>query len=364
MGAVRMTGRTRLLPTGLARQGLLFAAVPLGFQLVVAVLVVGVVSSERRRYDQQVALIAVVILGLAVSLAVALAMRHFFETTIRERIGLLIANTRRLEEGKELTPPETGDDEIAQLDHRFHEMAARLEAHRRELERTTREIESFSYSVSHDLRAPLRAVNGYARMLEEDCAAALDSEGRRYITTIRAEAQRMGELIDDLLALSRLGRNDLRPSNVDVGQLAREVLSELRGADDPRVSVTIDALRSAHADRGLLRQVFVNLLTNALKFSSRRSTIRIEIGSESRDGENVYWVRDNGVGFDGRYAEKLFGVFQRLHPATDFEGTGIGLAIVERAVTRHGGRVWAESTEGEGACFYFTLPAGREEAAE
>jgi light-regulated signal transduction histidine kinase (bacteriophytochrome) len=351
-----------LLPWGLARHGLLFASVPLAFQCVVAILVLTVTFSDVQRRQRQIVLAIVIALGIATSIAIALAMRRFFEKNIRRRIALIVDKTHRLERGEPLGPLETAGDEIGLLDRRFHEMAETLEAHRREVERTTREIESFSYSVSHDLRAPLRAVNGYARMLEEDCAAALDSEGRRYIATIRAEAQRMGELIDDLLTLSRLGRNELRASRLEMSALVREVLETTRGVEDARVAVAVDDLPPARADRGLIRQALVNLVSNALKFSRRRERIEIEIGARADDGQVVYWVRDNGVGFDPRYASKLFGVFQRLHGAADFEGTGIGLAIVERAISRHGGRVWAESVEGEGACFYFTLPpAGQEE---
>jgi light-regulated signal transduction histidine kinase (bacteriophytochrome) len=247
----------------------------------------------------------------------------------------------------------------AQLLARLRDHAAHLEATVRKrteaLEAANKELESFSYSVSHDLRAPLRAVDGYARMLEEDYAARLDDEGRRLLGVVRQSSVRMGRLIDDLLAFSRLGRQQLAKLPVDMAELARDVVTELRNG--ATASVELGALPGARADRALIRQVWINLVGNALKYSGKRPDARIEIGGRRDGGENVYWVRDNGVGFDMRYADKLFGVFQRLHRADEFDGTGVGLAIVQRVVARHGGRVWAEAKPGEGACFHFSLPA-------
>jgi light-regulated signal transduction histidine kinase (bacteriophytochrome) len=208
--------------------------------------------------------------------------------------------------------------------------------------------------VSHDLRAPLRAVDGYARMLEEDYAARLDDEGRRLLATVRGAAARMGQLIDDLLAFSRLGRQEPQRRPLDMTALAREVVGELNSAGLARVDLA--ALPGASADPALLRQVWTNLVGNALKYSGKRKDARVEIGGHQDPEESVYWVRDNGVGFDPRYSAKLFGVFQRLHRTEEFPGTGVGLAIVQRVVVRHGGRVWAEAKLGEGACFYFSLP--------
>ena len=229
--------------------------------------------------------------------------------------------------------------------------AAELDAKVRE---RTAELESFSYSVSHDLRAPLRAVDGYARMLEEDYGATLDAEARRLLGVVRGNARRMGQLIDDLLAFSRLGRQAATIAPVDMMRLAREAAEELKGSR----TLELGALPQAKGDAALLRQVWLNFVGNALKYSSKKPDARVEIGGREEARENVYWVRDNGAGFDMRYADKLFGVFQRLHRAEEFEGTGIGLAIVQRIVTRHGGRVWAEGRPGEGACFYFSLPKG------
>jgi len=294
----------------------------------------------------------VVLAGLMMNIIAAASLFVYFARGITRRLAVVVDNTFRIERREPLHGLVGGGDEIAELDARVHGMAAALENSRRELE-------SFSYSVSHDLRAPLRAVSGYARMVEEDFAERLDGEGRRYLTTIRAEASRMGRLIDDLLAFSRLGRQPLQVAPVDVAAIAREALTDIPEAADPRVSVHIDA-PPAVGDRAMLRQVFVNLLSNAIKFSSQSAEIRVEVGGSHGNGENVYWVRDYGVGFDMKYAGKLFGVFQRLHAAHEFEGTGVGLAIVRRVIERHGGRVWADAEEGRGACFSFTL-ANRKE---
>lgn len=225
------------------------------------------------------------------------------------------------------------------------------------LQQANGELESFSYSVSHDLRAPVRAIDGYARMLAEDYAAQVDDEGKRFMQTIQDEARRMGMLIDDLLAFSRLSRQSLATGHVDIDKLAREVYEEVsRTSPNPGARLLLHPLRPAVGDRALLRQVLVNLISNALKFSGKKSEPLIEVGGEA-DGEmNTYWVKDNGVGFDMKYVDKLFGVFHRLHASDEFEGTGVGLAIVQRIVQRHGGRVRATGVIGEGATFYFTLP--------
>ena len=245
---------------------------------------------------------------------------------------------------------------------RDHTHRARIEEALNEanasLQQANSELESFSYSVSHDLRAPVRAIDGYARMLAEDYAAQVDDEGKRFIQTIQNEARRMGMLIDDLLAFSRLSRQSLATGHVDVGRLAKEVFEEVkRASSNAGTRLVLHELRPAIGDRALLRQVLVNLISNALKFSGKKPDPLIEVGGEV-DGEmNTYWVKDNGVGFDMKYVDKLFGVFHRLHASDEFEGTGVGLAIVQRVVQRHGGRVWASGVSGEGATFYFTLPS-------
>jgi len=234
------------------------------------------------------------------------------------------------------------------------ELEIRVQQRTAQLEAANKELEGFAYSVSHDLRAPLRAVDGFARMLQEDQAERLDAEGRRLLDVVRANSKQMGQLIDDLLAFSKLSRQEPAKRSVDMAALVNEVIAGLNGTALARIETL--GIPPAEADRALLKQVWLNLLVNALKYSGKRQDARIEIGGRQEAGESLYWVRDNGVGFDMRYAGKLFGVFQRLHGADDFPGTGVGLAIVQRVVSRHGGRVWAEAKPGEGACFYFTLP--------
>jgi PAS domain S-box-containing protein len=239
------------------------------------------------------------------------------------------------------------------------ELNTALSANAEQLKATNKELESFSYSVSHDLRAPLRAIDGFAMMIEEDCASRLDDEGRRYLSVIRENSKRMGALIDDLLAFSRLGRLPVTTREVDMDSLVREVVAEVlepHGAIRPQIE--LGTLPPAHADPGLLRQVWANLLANAVKYSSKTAQPRIEVSGRRDGAESCYSVRDNGVGFNMAYADKLFGVFQRLHRADEFTGTGVGLAIVHRVITRHGGRVWAEAEVDRGALFSFALPAG------
>lgn len=223
-----------------------------------------------------------------------------------------------------------------------------------ELERANAELESFSYSISHDLRAPLRALNGFARILATDERDHLTAHGRGLLDRIAHNAVRMGELIDDLLQFSRVGREQMRCEAVNLGEMAQSVADELR-EQYPAAAVSIGPLPIVSGDKAMLNQVMVNLISNALKFSAKRAGARVEVGVAPIGGERAVFVRDNGDGFDMRYAGKLFGVFQRMHKETDFPGTGVGLAIVKRIVERHGGRVWAEAAPGVGACFYFML---------
>lgn len=264
------------------------------------------------------------------------------------------------------------DDELGRLAQSFNTMAeqvsrshhhleAQVAERTKALEGTNAELESFSYSVSHDLRAPLRAIHGFARILLEDHNAKLDPEAQRLLGVIDQNTRRMGQLIDDLLAFSRLGRKELASARVDMTELARLVADELRrgeGERDGQLEIHIDSLLPARGDRALLRQILSNLLQNAVKFTRGRPNARIEVGSRPDGKERVYYVKDNGAGFDPRYVDKLFGVFQRLHSTEQFDGTGVGLAIVKRIVQRHGGHVWAEGEVDRGATFYFTLPAG------
>lgn len=219
-----------------------------------------------------------------------------------------------------------------------------------------RELESFSYSVAHDLRTPLRSIDGFSQALLEDCADKLDDEGRKYLGYVRESAQHMAHLIDDILALSRVSRATLSDEPVDLSALARSVIARLsRAQPERKVSVSIQDGLSVRGDPRLLEIALGNLLDNAWKFTRNRSDARIELGATSQDGATTYFVRDNGAGFDMAYASKLFGVFQRLHGAHEFEGTGVGLATVQRVVHRQGGRVWAQAVVGAGATFYFTL---------
>jgi two-component system, sensor histidine kinase and response regulator len=232
-----------------------------------------------------------------------------------------------------------------------------LREHAAELEAANRELESFSYSVSHDLRAPLRSIHGFSKILLAEFSAQLPEEARRLLDRVAANAVRMGDLIEDLLRFSRVARQPLQRRPVQVGDLVREVLDELRAPDPERaLELSIGALPDCVADRSLLRQVFSNLLSNALKYTRRCEAPCIGLGCDEVEGERRYFVRDNGAGFDMQHASKLFGVFSRLHTADQFEGTGIGLSIVQRIVQRHGGRIWAEAEVDKGATFYFTLP--------
>ena len=225
-----------------------------------------------------------------------------------------------------------------------------------QLEAANKELEAFSYSVSHDLRAPLRAVDGFSQAVMEDYGPQLPPEGQRQLQTIRDSAQRMGELIDDLLAFARLSRQPLARRTVETGKLVREVLGEMSAQQQGRqIDLRVGELPDCDGDRALLKQVWINLIANALKYTRRRTRAVVEIGCEAGPDGGVYFIRDNGTGFDMQYAGKLFGVFQRLHRQEDYEGTGVGLAIVQRIIHRHGGRVWAEAAVDRGATFYFTL---------
>jgi signal transduction histidine kinase len=237
---------------------------------------------------------------------------------------------------------------------------ASLVREREAAEAANRELESFSYAVSHDLRAPLRTIDGFSLALLEDNAPQLDEQGKRYLGFVREAAQRMGDLIDDLLELSRVTRTELRRERVEVSAAAERIVERLRaGSPGRRVQVTIEPGIVVEGDSRLFGSVLENLLGNAWKFTSKRPEAHIEVGKRETDREIACFVRDDGAGFDMTYAAKLFGAFQRLHDARDFEGTGIGLATVQRIVNRHGGRVWAEGEVGRGATFWFALPRAR-----
>lgn len=228
-----------------------------------------------------------------------------------------------------------------------------------ELERQNRELDAFSYSAAHDLRAPLRSIVGFSGALADDYAPKLDDRAKDYIQRMQTAARRMGDLIDDLLQLAKVGRADLRKQPVDLSTMARSVVKQLQDRDAAReVDVVIEDKLLVDADRGLLHVLLENLLSNAWKFTSKQASARIEVGRSDSAGTHAYFVRDNGAGFDAAHANRLFRPFQRLHTLAQFEGTGIGLATVHRIVTRHGGRIWAEGATGAGATFYFTLGGG------
>ena len=252
---------------------------------------------------------------------------------------------------RDVTDEKRAQEEIRQLN-------AQLQVRLAEFDLLNKELEAFSYSVSHDLRAPLRHIAGFAELLERQASGLLEEKGKRYLAKISESAKRMGRLIDDLLVFSRMGRTELRETRVDLSDLVRNVQREFQSETAGRDVVwKLDGLPEVRADPAMLRQVFVNLISNALKYSATRPQAEIEIGTlPESEKETVVYVRDNGVGFDMQYVNKLFGVFQRLHRVEEFEGTGIGLANVRRIIHRHGGRTWAEGAVGQGATFYFSLP--------
>ena len=267
------------------------------------------------------------------------------------RTDELEASNREL--GREVAERQRAEDERRRLNA---ELEARVEERTQKLQETNKELEAFSYSISHDLRAPLRAIDGFAQLLGNRYAAALDGEGMRLLGVVRDSSRRMGVLIDDLLAFSRLGRKPATVEPTDMGRLVSECLAEVLGDARSKPEVLVGTLPAAQCDRALLKQVWLNLIGNAVKYSSHKPAPRIEITALDDTHDHIYTVRDNGAGFDMRYYEKLFGVFQRLHSSEEFSGTGVGLAIVQRIILKHGGRVWAEAVPDQGAAFHFTLP--------
>jgi signal transduction histidine kinase len=334
-----------------------------------------------------------VILGtvMVLSLVVAALISGWLQRSLTQPITAVTSVARRVMEQRDfsLRAPKSTSDEIGLLVDAFNgmldelgrraerlehslseqrraeddlrtlnaELEHRVEARTSQLEAANKDLESFSYSVSHDLRAPLRAITGFSNLLWQDHKDRLDPEAQRKLGIIRGQADRMGTLIDDLLAFSRLGRKAIDPTVLDMADLARKTFERLQGTlENGELDFRVGRLPQATADRNLMEQVWSNLLSNAVKFSSQRDDPVVEVGAIVEETENVYYVRDNGAGFDPRYRNKLFGVFQRLHDEAEFPGTGVGLALVHRIVTRHGGRVWADGQPGDGATFHFSLP--------
>ncbi|TAL76752.1 MAG: hybrid sensor histidine kinase/response regulator, partial [Bacteroidetes bacterium] len=226
-----------------------------------------------------------------------------------------------------------------------------------QLKSLVKELEAFTYSVSHDLRAPLRAIDGYSKFILEDYGTKLDSEGERLLGLIRSNTQKMDQLITDLLALSKITRSELNLSNINMTEMAMSMFNETASpVIRKKLNITIDTLPEVYADPSYIKQVWINLISNAIKFSSRKKKPQIKISGNTENGFHIYYIKDNGVGFNQEYAHKLFGVFQRLHKVDEFEGTGVGLAIVQRIIHKHSGKVWAQGKEGSGAIFYFSLP--------
>jgi signal transduction histidine kinase len=326
--------------------------------------------ARQRRYA------GIVLVVLAASFLLAMGLSRTVERTISGPLLELAVVANRVSTGKDYSVRATGQgkDEVGVLVTTFNQMLdeiqkqnreleqarsdleQRVDARTRELATANKELEAFSYSVSHDLRAPLRAIDGFSKVLLVNYAASLDERGRHFLDRVRAGTRRMSELIDDLLGLARVGRKDLVRREVDVSALAGRVAAELARRDAHRaVRVEITGGLCAHADPQLLAIVLENLMGNAWKFTGKVPAPCIEVSQDGNGARGAFYVRDNGAGFDMAYADKLFGAFQRLHLDSDFEGTGIGLVTVQRIVTRHGGQVWAEGAVGKGATFYFTL---------
>jgi len=333
-------------------------------------------SDTRAIYDRLLLYMLIAAAVIALSLLLAYFVSERLQREISTPIVQLAETAKAVSDRQDYSVRATklGSDEIGSLTDAFNHMLARIEEQTEEItsfnqrleqrvvERTmelqaaNKELEAFSYSVSHDLRAPLRSIHGYMKIFSEEYMQQLDSEGRRLVNIILSNGARMGQLIDDLLSFSQLGRKDLRKSRVQMKNLVNEVWTEqLESEKDRNIRFILHDIPPAIADAVTMRQVWANLISNACKYTMNRDEAVIEVGSYMQDKTVVYFVKDNGAGFEMKYYNKLFGVFQRLHSEEEFSGTGVGLAIVERVIAKHGGAVWAESKVNEGTTFFFTL---------
>jgi light-regulated signal transduction histidine kinase (bacteriophytochrome) len=320
-----------------------------------------------------------IIVGLILcfSFILTFLLSKFLQRGVSTPILALAETAKVISEQKDYSVKATklSDDEVGSLTDAFNQMLTQIHEQTEtlnefnqnleqrvkdrtvELEAANKELESFSYSVSHDLRAPVRAIHSYTNVFLEDYADKLDDEGKRLMNIILKNGKKMGLLIDDLLAFSQLGRRALIKTKVSMNDIVISIWNDLYRADESRtVKLILNQLPEASAEKSTIQQVWVNLISNALKYTKNKPETIIEISAEVKDTEIIYSIKDNGSGFDMKYYNKLFGVFQRLHSQEEFEGTGVGLAIVERIVSKHGGRIWAESKVNEGATFYFALP--------
>lgn len=313
---------------------------------------------------------------ITVSFIIAYFFSNWLQQSISKPILSLAETVQVIAEKKDYSvrAKQTEDNEIGLLTDAFNEMLSviqkqneQIQAFNQNLEQTiqkrthdleeiNKEMEAFSYSVSHDLRAPLRSINGYSKILLEDYGDKLESQGIRTLNTIIRNALRMGQLIDDLLHFSKLGKQSVRKMKLDMDAIARNACEDSRVQYPGEFDIQINSLPPVYGDNSMIQQVMQNLVSNAFKYSMKKDNPHIEIGSFKENGSYIYYVKDNGAGFDMKYYDKLFGVFQRLHSINDFEGTGVGLALVHRIITKHEGKIWAQGKENEGATFYFSLP--------
>ncbi len=292
----------------------------------------------------------------------AIKIQKYHESRANELLEMLLRYTV-LDFSEKLTISDRGDEwdaiaiAINTLIEELQNHTEMLDDMNEQLQATNKELESFSYSISHDLRAPLRAIHGYARIISEAHSATASDEAKRLHGLIQKNAKQMGVLIDDLLNFSRLSRKEMNKRTIDMNEVCETVIREIEEQDDySNTKIAVDDLPSAEGDHAMIKQVMMNIISNAYKYSAKNEQSTIEISGERKEGEVIYKVKDNGIGFDMAYSNKLFGVFQRLHNNKDYTGTGVGLAIVQRIVTKHGGKVWAESKPNQGAIFYFSLP--------